>query len=211
MATAPVRQRSRAFPATRDEDDVLPSTVVEYMRANFDCDNDGNPDLPGRDSRQMMEFMRRCFSHKAYKQHRHRVLDHLLRAGKTEAEIAVIFDAGQRTVRRWKMQMQEAIGESFLLQDVRDIHMRRMADIEDKLSVSDEIIHGQNDPTVKMQAMRTHVQLLAMQDRIYRQAGLYRAFNLDQLRPGHKGHMSDTNQAMLEDLDMVLFGEVPEH
>lgn len=197
--TSTIRTRRRVVEA-----DVLPPEAIAYMRENFD---EGN--MPVQDDRAMLLFMETHFSDRAYVEHRHQVLDRMFRAGKSVPEIAVIFDKSERTIWRWKDAMTAYFSESYSMQDVRDIHLNRVRDFDDLMSQCDEVRYA-DDATKeeKLSAARTKVRVHAMLDQVLRQAGYYRVFDVDKMRPEDQAGARDT-EGFIDDLEAALLDEVP--
>lgn len=192
--TSTIRTRRRVVEA-----DVLPPEVIAYMRENFE---EGR--IPHDDPQAMLLFMETHFSDRAHVEHRHRVLDRMLRAGKSIPEIAVIFDRCERTIWRWKDDMTAYFGEAFSMQDVRDIHVNRVRDFDAMFSECDQVIYQEGaSKEEKLLAVRTKVRVHAMMDQVLRQAGYYRVFDVDKMRPEDQAGSRDT-ETFLNDLDTAL-------
>jgi hypothetical protein len=201
---APIRQRRRATTAPPVQvADVLPAEVVAYMNANF-----GEEGMPEGDPRAMSLFIERCFSTRAYREHRHMIMDRMLRAGKTIPEIAVTFDKDERTIWTWKSEMTDYFSEAFGLMDVRELFVTRIRDFQHDLDHLDAIINKPDStPGERIEAIRAKRLTHGMLDQVLRQAGLYRSFNVEQMRPqGARG--ARDSEMFLELLEDALLGDV---
>jgi len=212
MTIREIRRRRRSEPPVADE--PLPPETLAYVRENFmppvgDDALEGPAALPVDDHRAMLLFMEAHFSERAYRQHRHTVMDQLLRANRSVPEIAVMFDKSERTIWRWKEEMTDYISEMFSLQDVRDIYVNRMADYAYMMKKCDTFIEKPGTNADQVAAMiRTKVRVHAMMDQVLRGAGYNRAFTLQQLAPQDQASARDT-EGFLNDLDTALLDEVP--
>ncbi len=189
-----------------DERAPLPMSVVEYMRQNFE---EGS--WPDADPAAALTFLERCFSRLAYKEHRHRILDRLLRAGMSVPRVAVLFDRAERTVWRWKEEMTDWMSEQAILTigDVRRLFIQRMVDLKAKQDAIDELIFEPLAPAVqKLAAARTSLRYDIMRDHILRQAGFYGRGQLDKMGAEETGRAQETEE-FVADLDAALTGEVP--
>ncbi len=193
----------------------MPTEVLAYVQENFAAPstNDEQPDgeaaLPMDDHRAVLLFMERHFSDKAYKEHRHRVMDRMFRAGRTVPEIALLFNKSERTVWRWKDAMTVFFSETFSMQDVRSIYVDRVADYADMMQQCDEIRYAEGSSKSEvLDAIRAKVRVHAMWDQVLRGAGYNRAFSLQTMSPDDQAGSRDT-EGFLKDLDIALLDEVP--
>ncbi len=207
--TNPIRRRTRL-----ETDQALPPEVLAYVQENFaaptsDTQPDGEAVIPIDDHRATLLFMERHFSDRAYKEHRHRVLDRMFRAGRTVPEIALLFDKSERTVWRWKDAMTVFFSESFSLQDVRSIYVNRVADYADMMKQCDQIRYDERSSTGDvLDAIRTKVRVHAMWDQVLRGAGYNRIFDLQKMNPDDQAGSRNT-EGFLKDLDVALLDDVP--
>ena len=181
-----VRQRSRA------SGDALDPVVHTFLAEHFDGDF---PDDPV----QALSFIENHFSEAAYRQHRHMLMDRLLRRGLGVPEIAVMFNKTERTIWRWKQEMTEWFAEAFTLMDVRQIHVERMRDFAQMRAALDEVLHSKTaTPGEILEASRAKVRVHAMEDQVLRQAGYYRVFDVDKMRPEDAEGVADTDEFLTE-------------
>lgn len=201
MTEAAVRTRTRLKPVEVDE--RLPLSVTQYMIDSF----------PGTswpsEPEELLRFIQTCFSNEQYVQVRHHIIDRCRRAGWPLPRIAATFDRSERTVKRWVAEMKDYFADFYTMQDVRDIHVERMRDIDLQFEEVQKILleEGAN-AFQKMQAIRTSVRLHAMKDQILREAGYYRAFDVNKLTAGDVESERDADE-FARDLDTALLDEVP--
>lgn len=202
-AAAPIRQRTRVAPR-----DVLPPEVVAYVNENF-----GEDGMNPTDYRAVLLMMERFFSQRAYREHRHHVMDKLLRAGKSIPEIAMMFDRTERTIWTWKAEMEEHFAAAYGLVDLREMFIDRIRDFHSDLAVLNEIIHAERtSASDKSEAIRAKRLVHGMMDQVFRQSGGYRAFNVEQLKP-QNAEGARESERFLRTLETALLGspETIEH
>ncbi len=195
-----VRNRTRTTVIHDTGNDDLPQVVVDYLDEVFDGT------WPTDDPPMVLNFIRRHFSDRAYKEHRHRVLDRLLRSGMDVPQIAVVFRKSESAVWRWKREMTAWMSDAYGLADVRKIHADRMADFAMKLSDLDRIANDKGEPAaVRILAMRTAVSVHKMQDLVLAQSGYYKAYDMTKENPEDSEAARGT-EALVKAIDRVLVG-----
>ena len=193
-----IRRRTRTSVVHDLGQQELPQVVRDYVNEHFDGE------WPSNDPAAALEFIRRHFSDRAYQEHRHRLLDRLLRSGMDVPEISVFFDRSEATIWRWKAAMTEWTSQAFGLSDVRQIHMERMADFKSRLDRLDRTAANDKEPTaVRILADRTAISVHKMMDAVLGQAGYYKAYDMSKERPEDDAEARGT-EALIEQLDAIL-------
>ena len=192
-----VRRRTRTTVVHDTGNDDLPQVVREYVEQHF------NGTWP-TDPKVVLDFIRNHFSDRAYQEHRHRLMDRLLRSGMDVPEIAVLFAKAEGTIWVWKAAMTAWMSEAFGLADVRQIHLERMMDFSARLSRLDKIASDKDEPTaVRILAERTAISVHKMQDLVLAQSGYYQAYDMTKERPEDNEAARGT-EALIEAIDEVL-------
>ena len=196
QATA-IRRRTRAAAVPQ----TLPPAVVNYIQEHF---QDGQ--MPVDAPVAVLAMMERLFSTKAYKEHRHHVLDRMFRGGMSVAQIAVLFDRSERTVENWKREMREYFGQGFSLKTVREIHEETMLDFDVQMRLCDEVIM---DPSCsvreRVSMMRTKQRWYAIKEQVKRNAGFYEVFDVSKLQQSQNERVTEAEE-FLAGLDRALLG-----